>query len=351
MDVPGPARATSTAWCTAAATTRTGRWSSSARACTRLTGYAPEDLLLNGRVSYEELTHPEDRAARPRRDQRRGGAASAGSRSSTASSTPTGECAGCGSAASGVRDSSGRVIAIEGIVEDITARVESEQALREAERRYRSLFDNAIEGIFRTTPDGQLSRRKSRARAHLRFRDSTTSSLTRCATSKTQLYVDPERREEFMRIIKARGEISGFESQVYRKNGDVIWISENARAVFDDEGRVLHYEGTVEDVTERQLNQARIEHQANHDALTGLANRSLLSDRLVSGAGVQWRASWAAGGRFRRSGWFQDGERQSWPRSGRQLLRKIAGRLEVCVRASDTVARFGGDEFVLVLSR
>ena len=83
-----------------------------------------------------------------------------------------------------------------------------------------------------------------------------------------------------MRIVKARGEISGFESRVYRKNGDTIWISENARAVFDDEGRVLHYEGTVEDITERRQNQARIEQQANYDSLTGLANRSLLNDRL-----------------------------------------------------------------------
>ena len=60
-----------------------------------------------------------------------------------------------------------------------------------------------------------------------------------------------------MRIVKARGEIGGFESRVYRKNGDTIWISENARALFDDEGRVLHYEGTVEDITERRQNQAR----------------------------------------------------------------------------------------------
>ena len=86
-----------------------------------------------------------------------------------------------------------------------------------------------------------------------------------------------------MRIVKARGSVSGFESQVYRKNGDVIWISENARAVFDDDGSVLYYEGTVEDITERKLYQARIEHQANYDTLTGLANRSLLQRPLAAG--------------------------------------------------------------------
>ncbi len=179
----------------------------------------------------------------------------------------------------GVRDENGRVVAIEGIVEDITARVESEQALREAERRYRSLFDNAIEGIFRTTPDGRyLDANPALARI---YGFATPQELVESLHDiESQLYVDPGRREEFMRIVKARGEISGFESRVYRKNGDTIWISENARAVFDDEGRVLHYEGTVEDITERRQNQARIEQQANYDSLTGLANRSLLNDRL-----------------------------------------------------------------------
>ena len=83
-----------------------------------------------------------------------------------------------------------------------------------------------------------------------------------------------------MQIIKARGSVTGFESQVYRKNGDVIWISENARAIYAEDGTPLGYEGTVEDITERRRYQARIEHQANYDTLTGLANRSLLQDRL-----------------------------------------------------------------------
>ena len=246
--------------------------------CARLTGYAPEDLLLNGRLSYEELTHPDDRhrvrdaintaVAEDRRFQVEYRIQHA-----------DGRVRWVWEHGGGVRDASGRVVAIEGIVEDITARVESEQALREAERRYRSLFDNAIEGIFRTTLDGRyLDANPALARI---YGFATPQELVDSLRDiKTQLYVDPGRREEFMRIVKTRGEISGFESRVYRKNGDVIWISENARAVFDDEGRVLHYEGTVEDITERRMNQARIEQQANYDSLTGLANRSLLNDRL-----------------------------------------------------------------------
>ncbi len=80
--------------------------------------------------------------------------------------------------------------------------------------------------------------------------------------------------------MRARGSVTGFESQVYRRNGDIIWISENARAVLAEDGTPIGYEGTVEDITERRLHQVRIEHQANYDTLTGLANRSLLQDRL-----------------------------------------------------------------------
>ena len=102
-----------------------------------------------------------------------------------------------------------------------------------------------------------------------------------------------------MRIMSARGSVTGFESQVYRKNGDVIWISENARVIVEEDGLPLGYEGTVEDITERQLYQARIEHQANYDTLTGLANRSLLQDRLeqalltaaTSTPAWRWRSS------------------------------------------------------------
>ena len=248
----------------------------------------------------------------------------------------------------GVRDASGRVIAIEGIVEDITARVESEQALREAERRYRSLFDNAIEGIFRTTPDGRyLDANPALARI---YGFATPQELVDSLRDiKSQLYVDPERREEFMRIIKTRGEISGFESRVYRKNGDMIWISENARAVFDDEGRVLHYEGTVEDITERRQNQARIEQQANYDSLTGLANRSLLNDRLQQA--IYTAASYGA----RLAVVFVDLDRFKYINDtlghdvGDRLLQVMAERLTSAVAESDTVARLGGDEFVLLL--
>jgi diguanylate cyclase (GGDEF)-like protein len=137
---------------------------------------------------------------------------------------------------------------------------------------------------------------------------------------------------------------------VYRKNGEIIWISENARAIFAEDGSAIGYEGTVEDVTERRLYQVRIEHQANYDTLTGLANRSLLQDRLQ-----QALLTVASSGR-RIAVAFVDLDRFKFINDslghhvGDELLKAVAARLKACVRDCDTVARLGGDEFVLLIN-
>ena len=316
--------------------------------CRRVTGYDPHDLLLNNRLSYEEITHPEDRD-RVRETIRAALAARRRFDVEYRIRHADGRVRWVWERGIGIYGEDGRLLHLEGIIEDVTQRTEAELALREAERRYHSLFENAIEGIFRTTPDGQyLDANPALARI---YGFATPQELIESLKDiRAQLYVDPERREEFMRIVKARGSISGFESQVYRKNGDAIWISENARAVFDDGGSVLYYEGTVEDITERHLYQARIEQQANYDTLTGLANRSLLNDRLQQA--ILTAASYGT----RLAVVFVDLDRFKLINDslghhvGDELLRVMAERFRSCVREFDTVARLGGDEFVLLVN-
>ncbi len=315
--------------------------------CSRLTGYQPDDLLLNNRISYETLTHPEDRrrireAVRAAIVQRR--RFDIEYRMIRAD----GEVRWVWERGTGIVDSSGTVTAIEGIIQDITDRREAVHALREAERRYHSLFHNAVEGIFRTTPDGHyLDANPALARIYgFESPEELTDSLK---DIRRQLYVDPTRREEFMLLIKERGSVTSFESQVYRKDSSIIWISENARAVFDDDGRVLLYEGTVEEVTERKLYQARIEQQANFDTLTGLANRSLLNDRLQQAILAAQRHGSQVAVAFVDLDRFKFVNDSLGHHFGDRLLKTTAERLKSCVRECDTVARLGGDEFVLLI--
>jgi PAS domain S-box-containing protein len=118
-------------------------------------------------------------------------------------------------------------------------------------KAYRGFFEHAIEGFFQTTPEGQYLRANP-ALARIYGYESPRDLMAALTDIRVQLYVDPARREEFARLMKGPGEVIGFESEVYRRDGSVIWISENARVVHDDEGNPIFYEGTVQDITPRK---------------------------------------------------------------------------------------------------
>ncbi|MGE0115159.1 MAG: response regulator [Steroidobacteraceae bacterium] len=218
--------------------------------CLRLTGYQPGDLLFNNRVSYESITHPEDRR-RVRAGIHMAIAARRRYELEYRIIDSAGEERWVMERGAAVLDPSGRVVALEGIISDITRLKRTERAALEAEHRYRSLFDNSLEGIFRSTVDGHYID-VNPALARL-YGFNSPQELVNCVSDiRQQLYVNPERREEFMFQVRTFGKVSRFESEVYRKDGNVIWISENARAIFDEQGRLTCFEGTVEDITEQK---------------------------------------------------------------------------------------------------
>jgi two-component system sensor histidine kinase/response regulator len=144
-------------------------------------------------------------------------------------------------------------------VEATRARVEATvlertAELRIAEEKFRTIFENAPEGIFQTTADGRyLSANRSQAR--LLGYDSAAELMTDFSDLENRLYIDPNRRNEFVEAVAAHGFVSGFESLVRKRGGSPIWIRENARAVYNDEGGLLYYEGNMEDVTEQRQTQ------------------------------------------------------------------------------------------------
>lgn len=143
------------------------------------------------------------------------------------------------------------------ICRDVTERKRAEEAHRQAEAKYRSIFENAVGGIFQTTIEGQYLTANPML-AYICGFDSATELIASVTDIERQLYVEPDRRSEFSRIVQQQGAVWGFESQVYRKDGSMIWISENARVIYDASGQLTGYEGTVEDITERKRAEAEL---------------------------------------------------------------------------------------------
>jgi PAS domain S-box-containing protein len=149
-----------------------------------------------------------------------------------------------------LRDSQGQVIGIAGIGHDITVRKKMESALREAEQKYRGIFDKAVVGIFQSTPEGRfLSVNPSLARTF--GYDSPQDMITSITDLGRQFYADPERRKEFIRLLSTTGSVQNFECEAFRKDGSKAWLSTTARSVVQD-GVVVRYEGMGEDISARK---------------------------------------------------------------------------------------------------
>ena len=118
------------------------------------------------------------------------------------------------------------------------------------EASYRAFFDHAVEGIFRTTPNGNYLA-VNQALADIYGYPTPEALIIGLTDISAQLYADPKRRDEFRRLMQAHDVVTNFVSEIRHRSGRRIWISENARAVRDWSGALLCYEGTVEDVTEK----------------------------------------------------------------------------------------------------
>jgi PAS domain S-box-containing protein len=140
------------------------------------------------------------------------------------------------------------------------------------ETDYRSIVEHAVEGIFQTTPEGHYLLANPALAAMYGYA-SVAELKAAVREIARQLYVDPSRRAEFIRLMNENDCVRCFESQIYRKDGSVIWISENVRVIRNAAGEVLYYEGTVEDITKRKQAEEQIEEQAalldkTQDAIT-----------------------------------------------------------------------------------
>jgi diguanylate cyclase (GGDEF)-like protein/PAS domain S-box-containing protein len=160
---------------------------------------------------------------------------------------------------------------------DITERKTAEAARILAEKKYRSIFENAAEGIFQSTLEGQyLTVNPTLARIY--GYSSPEEMVQSIQTGNSQLYVDFKRRQQFIKTILAEGYVYNFESQIRRQDGTIIWVLENVRLVYDENGQGIGFEGSVQDITTRKL--AEIELQKRDHmlrAMSQVANNLLVN--------------------------------------------------------------------------
>jgi len=157
--------------------------------------------------------------------------------------------------AKAIRDESGAIIYYDGTVEDISERKNAEQALVESEERFRSLYENATVGLYRTTPDGTILLANPTILKMLGYKD--LEELSR--RNLEQGGFDPDYpRSRFKEIMEREGIVVGLESVWKRKDGTNLNIRESARAIRDGEGKILYYDGTIEDITARKTAEAAL---------------------------------------------------------------------------------------------
>lgn len=243
-----------------------------------------------------------------------------------------------------VKDAAGNPVALVTCTEEITERKRAEDALRSSEQRYRLLFERNLAGVYRATLDGRLLDCND-ALAHILGYESREELLR---LSLWELSHSPQERAAALDRLRQRGALSNLELRLRRKDGGGAWVLENQNLLADDGGEAL-VEATLIDITERKEFEQRIEHQAFHDPLTGLPNRSFLEQRLgVLAAEARWNRRGLAVMYVDLDG-FKAVNDALGHAVGDRVLGAAAGRLKECVREGDLVARVGGDEFVLLL--
>ena len=229
------------------------------------------------------------------------------------------------------------------IASDVTERRRTEKRLRESEERYRLLFERNLAGVFRTTLDGRILDVND-ALAHMLGYERDDLLRENAAVA----YFADDDRSRLMAQLQEEKALSNVEVRMRRRDGSAIWVLENMTLLDEPNSGVI--EGTIVDITARKVAQDQIEYQAYHDVLTALPNRALFRDRIT--------VALAHARRYRRGAavMFLDLDRFKLINDtlghtvGDGLLQAAAQRLVSSVRAEDTVARMGGDEFTILLS-
>jgi PAS domain S-box-containing protein len=166
-----------------------------------------------------------------------------------------------------VRDASGRPAKLRGLMVDVTERRLAQKALLASEAKYRSLVEGVPVGVYRTSPDGQVLEANPALAQMLGYGDAPSQ----LKISTEDIYVDAENRREWRELMDRNGIIRDFETPARRRDGNLVWLRDNARAVKEANSETVHYEGVLEDITERKLLEEQLRQAQKMEAVGRLA--------------------------------------------------------------------------------
>jgi len=218
--------------------------------CERITGYTPDEFYKNPELT-DEIIIPEDMDARARHMNQ-----------IFISTEPAsvdyrirhrnGEVRWIAHICQPVYNKKKELIGRRSSNRDITDRKKTEDSLKEAEKKYRNIFENSIEGIYQITREGRF-KTANPAMAHMLGYVSVDDLVITVQNTAHQLWEDQKRRIEYVRQLKEKGSVRAFECEFFRKDKSRIWVSLNTRAIYGPDGNIISSEGFAFDITERKI--------------------------------------------------------------------------------------------------
>jgi len=242
----------------------------------------------------------------------------------------------------------GRALRTIGTIADIQAQKNIELALVESDRRFRGAFETAAIGMALVKLDGNWVQVNKALADMLGYSsDELLEKTFKDITHPADIHLDAE---EVAKLLSAEIDHYHMEKRYFRKDGELIYVLLSVSLVRDSIDEPVHFVYQMEDITERRQLQNLVEHQATHDDLTGLPNRRLLYDRLIHNLAQSRRHKRLMGVMFVDIDHFKSINDTHGHDVGDDVLCEVANRLRQCIRVSDTLARQGGDEFVVLMS-
>lgn len=229
---------------------------------------------------------------------------------------------------------------------DITERKQIENALRESEEKYRSLFEESLDGLFISNAEGNYIDINQKVIQIFGY-DSKEEMLA--LDLEKDIYAYPADKAHIFAFVNKKG-FAELEVIIKKKNGERITALCSYTAVKDKDGAITSYRGMIRDITEKKKSEELIWRQANFDTLTGLPNRNMFHDRLEQEIKKSYRECLPLALLLIDLDHFKQVNDTLGHAMGDLLLQEAARRIRACVRGSDTLARLGGDEFTVILS-